>query len=73
MLIAPFVPAGTIAAFATTAPSHEFNVETNGRAEPSGQAVRKPSEPSGTTVTFIEYAAAVEGAANGCVVGFAWN
>src|SRR5271157_3781195 len=60
-LMAPLVPAGTIAAFATTAPSKEFNVETNGCAAPVGQAVRYDSGPSGTTVTFTEYAAAVEG------------
>lgn len=29
-LIAPLVPAGTIAALATTAPSHEFKVDTPG-------------------------------------------
>ncbi len=61
MLTAPFVPAGTIAAFATTLPSNEFNVETNGRAAPVGDAVRKDNRASGTTVTFIEYAAAVAG------------
>ena len=40
MLIAAFVPAGTIAAFATTAPSPEFRVETSGCGDPAGQAVR---------------------------------
>jgi hypothetical protein len=40
MLIAPFVPAGTIAAFATTLPSDEFRVETMGCSESVGQAVR---------------------------------
>src|ERR1017187_2901243 len=60
-LIAPFAPAGTIAAFATTAPSNEFSVETNGRGEPVGQAVRDDNTPPGTTVTFNEYAAAVCG------------
>ena len=33
----PFVPAGTIAAFATTVPRNEFNVETTGWATPVGQ------------------------------------
>ena len=61
MSIAPFVPAGTIAAFATTAPSKEFNVETNGRDDPVGHADKYDNIPSGTTVTFTEYAAAVEG------------
>jgi hypothetical protein len=36
----PFVPAGTIAAFATTVPRKEFNVETTGWATPVGQIVR---------------------------------
>ena len=39
-VMAPFVPAGTIAAFATTAPSNEFRVETPGCGEPVGHAVR---------------------------------
>src|SRR6202142_2562272 len=61
ILTAPFVPAGTIAAFATTLPSNEFKVETSGFAAPAGHAVKNDSGPSGTTVTFIEYAAAVAG------------
>src|ERR1700690_868429 len=60
-LIAPLVPAGTIAAFATTLPSNEFSVETNGCVAPVGHAVRYGNTPSGTTVTFNEYAAAVDG------------
>ena len=59
MLMAPLAPAGTIAAFATTLPSNEFNVDTSGRAKPAGHADRKDSAPSGTAVTFSEYAAAV--------------
>src|SRR5208283_3508438 len=62
-LTAPFVPAGTIAAFATTAPCHEFNVETNGWLSPVGQRLRYPRNPCGTTVTFNECAAAVAGIA----------
>ncbi len=58
MLIAPLVLAGTIAAFATTLPSHEFRVETIGCANPVAHAERYESRPSGTTVTFNEYAAA---------------
>ena len=54
MLIAPFVPAGTMAAFATTLPSKEFRVETNGCTEPVGQVVRYDSGPPGTTVTLRE-------------------
>ena len=54
MLIAPFAPAGTIAAFATTLPSNEFRVETYGCYEPVGQAVRLERGPLGTTVTLSE-------------------
>src|SRR5271169_4349972 len=61
MLTAPLVPAGTIAAFATTLPSNEFSVDTLGCAAPVGHAVRYGSTPFGTTVTFNEYAAAFEG------------
>ena len=39
-LMAPSVPAGTMAAFAVTVPSKEFSVETNGWGDPVGQAVR---------------------------------
>src|SRR5208283_5966959 len=39
-LIAPLVPAGTIAAFATTLPSNEFRVETSGCACPVGHVLR---------------------------------
>src|SRR5208283_5043101 len=39
-LIAPSVPAGTIAAFATTLPSNEFRVETSGCACPVGHVLR---------------------------------
>jgi len=61
MLIAPLVPAGTTVALATTDPSQEFRVETFGRGEPAGQAVRYSSDTSGTTVTFTAYATAFEG------------
>src|SRR5580704_1933631 len=63
-LIAPFVPAGTIAAFATIVPSESFNVETFGIGWPVGQVVRFPSGApvtTGTTVKFNEYAGAVDG------------
>src|SRR5208283_5518899 len=59
--IPPPAPAGTIAAFATTLPSNEFNVDTYGCAESNGHSVRYDRCPSGTTVTFSEYAAAVAG------------
>src|ERR1700690_1853949 len=59
--IPPPAPAGPIAAFPTTEPSNEFRVETYGFAEPVGQVVRYASAPSGTTVTFSEYASAVAG------------
>jgi hypothetical protein len=59
--MAPFTPAGTTAAFATICPPNAFNVETFGRAEPAGQAVKNWSGPGGTTVMFSEYARAVDG------------
>src|SRR2546428_7953057 len=49
---APLLPAGTIAAFATTLPWNEFSVETSGCDCPVGQAVRYVRGPAGTTVTF---------------------
>ena len=60
-LIAPFVPAGTTAAFAATAPLYEFSVDAFGIACPVGHVVRYPSGPGGTTVKFNEYAAALTG------------
>ena len=60
-LMAPFVPAGTMAASALMRPSSEFRVETLGRANPAGQTVRKPNLAGGTTVRFKEYAAAFVG------------
>src|SRR5580693_9413841 len=59
--MAPLVPAGTIAAFATIVPSESFRVETFGIGWPVGQVVRFPSGPGGITVKFNENAAAVEG------------
>src|SRR5262245_59648040 len=63
MLIAPSVPAGTSAAFATTTPLGSFRVDTMGCGCPVGHAVNQPSGPPGTTVTLSEYAAAVGGSA----------
>src|SRR5260370_1416895 len=60
-LAAPPVPPGTTAALALMRPSSEFSVEARGRACPLGQTVRYPREPWGTTVTFREYEAALEG------------
>jgi len=61
-LIAPPVPAGTIAALATTGlPGETFSVETPGHASPVGQALRYPSPACGTAVKFSEYACALEG------------
>src|ERR1051325_5252206 len=60
-VIAPFVPAGTIAAFALMRPSAELRVETEGCDCPAGHAERKPSVPMGTTVRLSEYARAVAG------------
>jgi hypothetical protein len=51
-LALPFVPAGTIAALATTWPFQEFNVDTNGSRPPVGNMVRYPRYPAGTVVTF---------------------
>src|SRR3981081_4543917 len=61
MLMAPLVPAETIAAFALIRPSSEFKVETKGCGVPLGHMVRYPSDPCGTTVTFSEKACAVAG------------
>ena len=54
MLTAPSLPAGTIAAFALTRPSREFNSETTGWVCPDGHTVKYPSHPKGTTVIFRE-------------------
>jgi len=48
--MSPLVPAGTIAAFAVTAPVTAFNVETSGCVCPAGHVVRKPRGPWGTAV-----------------------
>src|SRR5262245_23753473 len=60
----PPLPAGTMAAFATTFPG-EFNVETNGCETPVGQIVKKPNGPDGTTVMLNEYACAMDGRGQG--------
>jgi hypothetical protein len=36
----PLLPAGTMAALATTCPANEFNVETTGWGVPVGHAVK---------------------------------
>src|SRR3954453_13861987 len=59
--ISPFVPAGTMAAFAVTAPVTAFSVETRGCVCPDGHVVRKPRGTWGTAVKFTEYACAVAG------------
>src|SRR5205823_2676548 len=46
----PFVPAGTMAALAVTAPVGALSVETRGCVCPAGQVVRKPRLPFGTAV-----------------------
>jgi hypothetical protein len=43
ILIAPFAPAGTIAAFDTTDPLYEFIVDTFGCGIPVGQVVNIPN------------------------------
>lgn len=60
MLIDPFV-VGTIAILEVIAPSDAFSVDTSGCGWPSGQMVRKPSEPTGTTVALKTYACAFDG------------
>src|ERR1035441_10192712 len=74
-LMAPFVPAGTMAALALMRPSREFRVATPGRDSPVGQTVRWPSGPDGTTETFSEYAAAVVGMLQlpSCGIGKLWK
>jgi hypothetical protein len=46
----PFAAAGTMAAFAVTAPVGALRVETTGCVCPAGQVVRKPKLPLGTEV-----------------------
>jgi hypothetical protein len=48
--IAPPVPAGTIAAFATTEPSHEFRVETVGCGDPAEVFFQTSNKPVGAQV-----------------------
>ncbi len=52
--IAPLVPAGNTAALATIWPWKAFKVDTFGRVEPAGHAVKYCMGPSGTTVIFNE-------------------
>src|SRR5258707_13655534 len=63
--ISPFVPDGTIAAFAVTAPVVAFKVDTSGMGCPAGQVLRKPRLPLGTDVKLMEYAFAVAGMPQG--------
>src|SRR5690242_18779500 len=63
MSIDPFVPAGTIAAFATICPFSAFSVETIGCGWPDGQVLRYPSGPLGTTVKLRENACTLAGGA----------
>ena len=51
----------TIAVLDVIDPSSAFNVDTSGCGIPSGQSVRNPSEPEGTTVAFTTYAWALVG------------
>src|SRR3954466_3331655 len=59
--ISPLAPAGTIAAFAVTAPVTAFKVDTSGWLCPAGHVVRNPRGPFGTEVKLSEYALAVAG------------
>src|SRR5688572_20629454 len=60
-LMAPLVPAATIAEFATIAPSIELSVDTPGYACPAGQTARYGKPPRGTLATFSTYACAAAG------------
>jgi hypothetical protein len=60
-LMAPFVPAVTMAALPTTAPVGEFSVVVAGVASPVGQAIKDDTPAGGTTVMLNEYACAVAG------------
>jgi hypothetical protein len=53
-LIDPPEPAGTIAAFAVTAPVGAFSVDTRGCVSAAGHTERYPSDNFGTTVKFSE-------------------
>ena len=61
MLIPPPIPAGTIAAFATTVPLQSFSVDTIGSGCPAGQTVTHPNAAGGSAVMFSEYACAATG------------
>src|SRR5262249_54724153 len=63
--MSPFVPAGTMAAFAVPTPVTAFSVDTKGCGCPAGQVVKKPKGPCGTEVKFREYACAVTGTLHG--------
>jgi hypothetical protein len=52
--IEPFVPAGTIVAFAIVLPEGELSVDTPENGSPVGQTVMKSSRPIGTAVIFKE-------------------
>src|SRR4051794_4322014 len=54
-----------MAAFDVIWPPGEFRVETSGRPEPVGHAVKYPKVPCGTAVKFREYASAVPGTLQG--------
>src|ERR1700674_1291359 len=60
-LIDPPAPAGTIAALDLILPSIELSVATSGWGCPDGHSGRNPSAPRGTTATFSEEPAAVDG------------
>jgi hypothetical protein len=65
-LIAPLLPAGTMAALPTTPPLGAFTVEAFGSVSPTGNAVKYPKLPpeGTTTVRFKEYACAELGIAH---------
>src|ERR1039457_6335892 len=57
----PLVPAGMMAALATTVPVKAFKLAASGIVCPVGQAVRYPSGPGGTRAKSGEWACAVPG------------
>src|ERR1700678_2402662 len=59
--MSPPVPAGTMAAFATTVPVGAFRVDEPGCGLPAVHADKNPNAPDGTTVMFNAYACAFAG------------
>src|SRR5664279_3747150 len=68
--MAPLVPTGTTAAFATAWPLYPFSVDTSGKIVPVGHIDTYARNPAGSTVRFREYAPAAAGSPQGpCASG----